>query len=217
MIPRTIHYCWFGGRCKPSLVERCIASWRKFCPDFELREWNERNVNLRELPFAEAAYRHGKWSFVADQVEFRKVLDEGGVYFDTDVELLAPIDDLLEGEGFFACERDDPKLVAPGLGFAAPAGSAPIRAIVERYDRMSFDPACHMSQSSPMVVTDVLADFPEARCLPMRYFNPKGGCAGKVTLTDDTRAIHHYSASWFNWKQRAAYLWLPKVKRWFLR
>lgn len=214
MIPKIIHYCWFGGAPKTPLAEKCIASWRKFCPDWEIREWNESNMDVSRFKFSEDAYRARKWGFVSDPLCFLKINDEGGVYLDTDVELIASIDDLLV-EAFFACETDVPRTIGPGLGFAAEKGNPVLKVIVERYETMTFDPACHMAQSSPVVVTDVLKDFPEVRCLPARYFNPKGNCAGEIRLSPETRGIHHYAASWFNWKQRLAYIWYPKVRKWF--
>ena len=214
MIPKIIHYCWFGGAPKTPLAERCIASWRKFCPDWEIREWNESNMDVGRFKFSEDAYRARKWGFVPDPLRMLKVYEEGGVYLDTDVELIAPIDDLLD-EAFFACETDEPRTIGPGLGFAAEKGNPVLKAIVDRYERIPFDPACHMSQSGPAVTTDVLKAFPEVRCLPARYFNPKGNCAGEIRLSPETRGIHHYAASWFNWKQRLAYIWYPKVRKWF--
>lgn len=212
MIPKIIHFSWFSGERKPPLVERCIASWRKFCPDWEILEWNESNMDVGRFRFSEDAFRARKWGFVPDPLRMLKVYEEGGVYLDTDVELIAPIDDLID-EPFFACESDEPWVVNPGLGFAAEKGSPVLKAIIERYEALDFDPACHMAQSSPVVVTQVLKNFPNCRFLPARYFNPKGGCAGEVKLTPDTRGIHHYAASWFNWKQRLAYIWWPRIKR----
>ena len=216
MIPKTIHYCWYGQQRKTPLVERCIRSWRKFCPGWEICEWNESNLDVNRSRFAADAYRARKWGFVPDPLRMIKIHEAGGVYFDTDVELIAPIDDLLS-EPFFACEHDDPLYVNPGLGFAAEKGDPVIRAIVEKYETLTFDPACHMAQTSPAVVTEVLRRFPSVRRLPARVFNPKGGCAGEIQLSSDTRGIHHFAASWFNWKQRLAYIWYPRVRRLFGR
>ena len=211
MIPRKIHYFWFGGR-KTRLAERCIASWRKFAPGWEICEWNESNCDLERSAFASAALAAGKPGFAPDPLRMLKIVEEGGVYFDTDVELIRPIDDLVDEGPFFACECDSPRRIGPGLGFAAEKGDAACAAIARRYETMTFDPACHMSQTGPEVATDVLRDFPERRCLPAEVFNPKGGCAGTVVITPMTRGIHHYAASWFNWKQKLAYIWWPKIR-----
>ena len=143
MMPKVIHYFWFGGEEKPPLVKKCIASWRKFCPDWEIKEWNETNIDIRRFGFSEDAYRARRWGFVSDPLRFLKVYEEGGVYLDTDVELIAPIDDLLD-EAFFACETDEPRTIGPGLGFAAEKGSPVLKEIIEKYEALTFDPACHM-------------------------------------------------------------------------
>lgn len=213
MMPKVIHYFWFGGEEKPPLVKKCIASWRKFCPDWEIKEWNETNIDIRRFGFSEDAYRARRWGFVSDPLRFLKVYEEGGVYLDTDVELIAPIDDLLD-EAFFACETDEPRTIGPGLGFAAEKGSPVLKEIIGKYEALTFDPACHMVQTCPAIVTEILKRFPNVRCLPTCVFNPKGNCAGEVRLTPETRGIHHYAASWFNWKQRLAYIWYPKVRKW---
>ena len=216
MIPRRIHYFWFGGP-KTKLAERCIASWRRFCPSWDIVEWNESNADIGSSAFASAAFAAKKWGFVPDHLRMMKIRDEGGVYFDTDVELIRPIDDIVESGPFFACECDSPRRVGPGLGFAAEKGDVVCAAIAERYETLAFDPACHLSQSGPAIATEVLERFPERRCLPSAVFNPKGGCAGEVEVAPETRAIHHYAASWFSWKQRLAYIWWPKARKWFRR
>lgn len=216
MIPRRIHYFWFGGP-KTALAEKCIASWRRHCPGWEICEWNESNIDIDRSPFAAAAFSAGKWGFVPDPLRMIKVCEEGGVYFDTDVELIRPINDLVEEGPFFACECDSPRRIGPGLGFAAEKGDPVCAAIARRYETLAFDPACHLSQSGPAIATEVLGDFPGRRCLPACVFNPKGGVAGKTVLSPETRAIHHYAASWFNWKQRLAYIWCPKIRNCAMR
>lgn len=215
-IPKVIHWCWFGEKALPPLARRCLDSWRRFAPDFEVRRWT-----LAELPppppFAATALAAKKWAFASDWARFRVIADHGGVYLDTDVELIRPIDDLIAGGAFFAAETDSPPSVNPGLGFAAEAGHPVIAEIAARYDTLRFDPACHLAQTCPVIVNTVLSAHPEMRVLPQRLFNPKNGVAGQVTLTDDTRAIHHYAASWFNWRQRLAYQVYPKVRSWLFR
>lgn len=215
MIPKKIHWCWFGGETKPALVQKCVASWKRFCRDWEIVEWNlEMLKDAPTPPFFTDALKRRKWAFASDWARFWIILSEGGVYLDADVELIAPIDDLIAEGGFFTCETDSPRVIGPGLGFAAEKGALVLKAILERYEVLAFDSACHLVQSCPAIVTDVLKDFPEVRCLPAAMFNPKGGCAGGIRLSPETRAIHHYNASWFNWKQRLAYIWYPRVMKW---
>ena len=123
MIPKTIHYCWFGGRPKPKSVQRCIASWRKYCPDYVIKEWNEQNFDVNMIPYTRDAYQAGKYAFVSDVARFKVLYEEGGVYFDTDVEVIKPIDELVERGAFMGWEKADALgnvHVAPGLGLAAP-------------------------------------------------------------------------------------------------
>ena len=221
MIAKVIHCCWFSGAAKPALVRRCQESWRRHAVGWTVREWTVAALRRRfgSLPaFAEQALAARKWAFASDWARFAVVAAEGGVYLDMDVELLRPIDALVADGGFFALASDETKWVDPGLGFAAEKGDPACAAIARRYETMAFDPACHLSQTCPEIASEVLMDFPDVRLLPAAAFNPKGTCAGKVRLSEDTYAIHHYAASWFNWKQRLAYLVLPKLKMdWILK
>ena len=101
MIPKKIHYCWFGRNPKPKLAEKCIASWRKYCPDYEIIEWNEDNFDINTNGYTRMCYEEKKYAFLSDYVRLLVVAEHGGVYFDTDVELLRPIDDLRENDAFF--------------------------------------------------------------------------------------------------------------------
>ena len=92
-IPKIIHYCWFGGKPKPKLAEKCLQSWRKFCPDYQIIEWNENNFDVNAAPlYVRQAYEAGRWAFVTDYVRLKAMLDMGGIYMDTDVEVIKPLD-----------------------------------------------------------------------------------------------------------------------------
>lgn len=106
MIHKTIHYCWFGGNPLPELAQKCIASWRKFLPDYEIREWNETNYDVRKIPYTAQAYDAKKYAFVSDYARFDLLYQHGGIYFDTDVEMIRPLDDILERGAFIGVERD---------------------------------------------------------------------------------------------------------------
>lgn len=136
MIPKIIHYCWFGRNPKPELVQRCIASWKKYCPDYEIIEWNESNYDISKSAFMLEAYNCKKWAFVSDYARFDIINEQGGVYFDTDVELTAPIDELLVNDAFFAFETA--RNIASGLGFGATKGHVSIIACLEPYLNRHF-------------------------------------------------------------------------------
>ena len=113
-IPKVIHYCWFGGGQMPAIHQKYIRSWKKYCPDYEIVRWDESNFDIHENCYAEEAYQCGKWAFVSDYARLKIIYDHGGIYLDTDVELLKPLDPLLEYEGFMGFQND--ALVSSGLG-----------------------------------------------------------------------------------------------------
>lgn len=119
MIPKTIHYCWFGRNPKPKLAEKCIASWRKYCPDYEIIEWNEDNFDVNMNGYTRMCYEQKKYAFLSDYARLLVVAEHGGVYFDTDVELVKPIDPLMELPAFYSFETTE--YVATGLGFGSVA------------------------------------------------------------------------------------------------
>ena len=121
MIPKIIHYCWFGYNKKPELIEKCIESWHKFLPDWEFREWNESNYNVNKNEYIKEAYKQKKWAFVSDYARFDILNQYGGVYLDTDVELLKPIsDEILQHEAFTGFQSNN--RVNPGLIYGSIAG-----------------------------------------------------------------------------------------------
>ena len=129
MIPKIIHYCWFGRGEKPELAKNCIASWKKFCQDFEICEWNEDNCDYLAMPFMAEAYAAKKYAFVSDVMRLVVLEQYGGVYFDTDVEVLRDISPLLDDEGFIGFEND--QYVASGLTIAVEAHHPVIQAMIE--------------------------------------------------------------------------------------
>lgn len=206
MIPKTIHYCWFGGKPEPADVKKCIASWKKYAPDYALRRWDETNFDVTAHPFTKAAYEAGCWAFVSDYARLKLVYDHGGIYLDTDVELLKSPDALLRHEAFFATEQKD-KCVATGLGFGGEKGSAAVAAMLAVYDTVTFDPEKREQLACPILNTKALRErgyvfggdvqqLPGAAVYPPRYFDPLAPGDTQNLLCGDTYSIHHYSASW---------------------
>lgn len=104
-IPKVIHYCWFGGNPLPSLAEKCIASWRKYLPDYEIKRWDESNFDVNIIPYTKQAYEAKKYAFVSDYARFWILYNYGGLYFDTDVEVIRSMDDIIAAGPFMGCEN----------------------------------------------------------------------------------------------------------------
>ncbi|MDE6612292.1 MAG: glycosyl transferase, partial [Muribaculaceae bacterium] len=125
MIPKTIHYCWFGRNPLPESALKCIASWRKYFPDYQIIEWNEDNFDVNAIPYTAQAYAAKKYAFVSDYARFKILYDHGGLYFDTDVEVIKPFDDILERGAFMGFELAAPDMAGTtrprGRGGPAPA------------------------------------------------------------------------------------------------
>ena len=117
MIPKTIHYCWFGYGEKPKLAKKCIDSWKRFCPNYEFMEWNENNFDVNMNAYTKMCYEQKKYAFLSDYVRLIVVNEHGGIYFDTDVEVVKSFDDLLGNKGFWGFEKNE--YVASGLGFGS--------------------------------------------------------------------------------------------------
>ena len=117
MIPKIIHYCWFGKKEKSSLAKKCIESWRKYCPDYEIIEWNEENFDLAQYPYIQWCYKNEKWAFLSDFARLLIIGQHGGIYFDTDVELLRNPDELLQYKAFYGFENK--QYINTGEGFGS--------------------------------------------------------------------------------------------------
>lgn len=137
MIPKTIHYCWFGRGELPELAKKCIASWEKHCPDFEIIQWNEDNFDVESKPYTRWCYEQKKYAFLSDYVRLSVIHRHGGVYFDTDVEVLRPLSKLMEYPAFFGFENEE--CINTGCGFGAEAGHPAVAAMLDQYDRLRPD------------------------------------------------------------------------------
>lgn len=212
MIPKTIHYCWFGGRPLPESALKCIESWRKFLPDYEIKEWNESNFDVRAIPYTAEAYDAGKFAFVSDYARFSILYHHGGLYFDTDVELIAPIDDILAAGPFmgFEIDADAPNPgVNPGLGLAAEAGMPIFNEIIDAYAERHFvNPDGRLNQKTIVAYTTEalephglsakpgIQSVAGVNLYPREYFNPLDDNTGRLLKTANTRSIHWYSKTW---------------------
>ena len=196
-----IHYCWVGGAEKSDKIKMCIDSWKRFCPHAEIIEWNESNYNVRKNPYISQAYDQKKWAFVTDYMRFDILHQHGGVYLDTDVELLKDITPLTE-DSFMGFESR--KSVNPGLIMHAKPGDELLTEILSYYDALD---GFTMDETVVTIVTGILEKHGLRRdnsaqtvagyvIYPTEYFNPKGGDYGTEKITENTYSIHHYEASW---------------------
>ena len=214
MIPRVIHYCWFGRNPLPKSAVKCINSWRKFFPDYEIKEWNEDNFDVNSIPYTSEAYQARKYAFVSDYARFWILYHYGGVYFDTDVEVIKPIDDIIEQGPFMGIEvecgfQKSYPMIAPGLGMAVEAGHILYKKMIDYYLDLHFWREGRMLNHETMVprTTRFLVemglqphnDFQQVAGIyiyPIDFFNPLESLTGRLNKTDRTRSIHWYMASW---------------------
>lgn len=221
MIPRVIHYCWFGRGELPRSARRCIASWRKYCPDYEIRRWDEDNFDVNMLPYTAQAYAAGKYAYVSDYARFWVLNKFGGLYFDTDVELIRPIDDIVACGPFMGFETGH--MVAAGLGLGLEAGMPIVQQILDRYAPVQFimpDGTYNNRDTVVPIVTEImLANGMQPQgtkqiiegvsVYPAEFFNPYDSITGRLRKTANTRSIHWYTASWSgrsNFRLKAARL-----------
>ncbi len=138
MIPKVINYCWFGRNLLPELAKKCIASWKKYLPDYEIKEWNEDNYDVRKIPYIAQAYDLKKYAFVSDYARFDILYQFGGVYFDTDVEVIKDLRPVIEKGAFIGIEKGTNPFLAAGLGIASPAASTVYKEILDSYQTEQF-------------------------------------------------------------------------------
>ena len=137
MIEKKINYCWFGGNPKSEIIQKCIESWKKYCPDYEIIEWNESNFDINICEYTKEAYKNKKWAFVSDFARLWIIYNNGGIYLDTDVELFSPLDELLKYDAWFASE--DIRSVNTGMGFGAERNNVLLKNMLDDYYNRIFD------------------------------------------------------------------------------
>lgn len=207
---RKIHYCWFGRNVLPDSAVKCINSWKQFFPGFEIIQWNEDNFDIHACRYIEEAYEKKKWAFVSDYARFKILYEYGGLYFDTDVEVIKDMADIMRKGPFMGCEETS---VNAGLGLYAAPGLGLYAAILEYYEKESF----LLKDGSPNLktvvsrVTEVLEQYGFDKqksyeiqevngiyIYPPEYFCPMNYVTRKLVITDKTRSIHHYDNSWYD-------------------
>lgn len=205
MIPKIIHYCWFGGKPLPKAAEDCIRSWKTYCPDYEIIEWNETNFDIHANLYTKQAYESKKWAFVTDVVRLYALYTYGGVYMDTDVEVIKPLDRFLEHQAFSGFE--DLTNIPTGI-MAAEKGHPLFKKLVEHYDNRPFlidgqpDLTTNVTTITKLLLPEGLVPnntYQEVAGLalyPYDYFCPRDIHTMKLVITENTHTIHHFAGSW---------------------
>jgi hypothetical protein len=207
MIPKTIHYCWFGGNPLPSLAVKCISSWKKYLPDYKIKEWNESNFPIEEFQFAKETLENNKFAFVSDVCRLYALKMDGGVYMDTDVEVLKSLNPFLNKPAFSGFENDD--FVPTGI-MASEKGGQWVTELLSYYDNRSFfrDNGDFDTTTNTFIITQLMKEkgfimnnsFQEKEgyvsFYPNDYFCPKSYKTGNTDLTENSYCIHHFAKSW---------------------
>lgn len=205
LIPKIIHYCWFGGNPLPDFALRCIDSWKKYFPDYEIKEWNETNDNLDACDYIKEAYEKKQWAFVSDYARFDILYQYGGIYFDTDVEVINSFENILSKGAWMGCEAlESQQKIVPGLGL--------YKEILDNYRNAHFIDANGGMDITTVVVrtTEILKkhgfeadnmsiqEIEGITIYPPEYFGPVNCNTGELFITENTRSIHHYAATWMS-------------------
>lgn len=202
MIPRVIHYCWFGGKEKPEIVLSCIETWKRYFPDWEIMEWNESNFDINSYQYVKDAYELKKWAFVSDVVRFHALNKYGGIYLDVDVEFIKPLPDhFLELDCFTGYETLGD--VNPGLIFGVIPNYWLCQRMLEsyRHDRFINEMTVNIRMSKILeeygLVTDgTYQNINGVHIYPAEYFCGYDTDIREPLITDKTICWHHYLGSW---------------------
>lgn len=207
MIPRVIHYCWFGGSALPDELKKCQESWRRFCPGYQIVEWNEENYDVGKYAYTRQAYRHCKWSFVSDMARLDILHAQGGIYLDTDVELIRGLDELLCQPGFVGVEKWG--VINTGGGCGAVPGHPAIRRMLDYRLSFSFerkDGSLNLEssgyyESKPLTdcgfrAENILQTIDDLTVYTSDFFHPYDYMSKETYITENTYGIHHFKGSW---------------------
>ncbi|MFD0682124.1 MULTISPECIES: glycosyltransferase family 32 protein [unclassified Paenibacillus] len=224
-IPKIIHYCWFGRGKKPSQAYKCISSWRKHLPDYQIIEWNEDNFDVNVNLYCKQAYDAGKYAFVTDYVRLHVIYYHGGIYMDTDVEVLKSLDKFLDTSAFSGFESNE--YIPTGIMGCA-KGHPWVGRLLEFYKNHVFYKSNGSMDvtTNTSVITSITKDEynlvignhmqilkDDVHIYPSDYFCPKNWMTGEMQLTYNSHVIHHFAGSWLPQKRRLRI----KITGWIIR
>lgn len=209
-IPKVIHYFWFGKQKLPEIFYKCLESWKKYCPDYEIKLWTEENFDVNMSPYSKQAYEQKKYAFVSDYARFYILYTYGGIYLDIDVEILKNIDDLLQNECFMGFEEREK--VAPGLIIGSTKNNKTIKEILDIYNRFEKFPKkkhdiCvittnYLVKNKELKINNDVQKLDGVTIYPKEYFCACDWITKEVNITENTYCVHHYIASWMNRKEK---------------
>lgn len=213
MIPKKIHYCWFGGNEMPKSAKKCIKSWKKYFPDFEIIEWNESNFNIDYNSYTREAYDNKKYAFLTDVARLLIIYEHGGIYFDVDVEVIETFNDILNNKAFFGLEKKNQ--VATGLGFGAEKSNWIVKLLLDDYNdkhlkkengELDLTPCTVLNtnvfKNAGFILNNEIEIIKDVCVYPADYFNPLENSTGKLYITPNTKSIHWYLKSWVPFNQK---------------
>ena len=206
-IPKKIHYCWLSDEPYPELVRRCMQSWKEKLPDYEFVLWDKSRFDIHSVLWVEQAYNEKKWAFAADYIRLYALYNYGGVYLDSDVEVLKSFDDLLDRPYFFGREHtpdrieDQNSIEAATMG--AEKGFPFLKKVMEFYERRDFvDDDGYMDTTTLPTVLARKMKGEKLDILPMDYFSPKNTRTLELQVAQNTYSIHHFNGSWHSLAQQ---------------
>lgn len=216
MIPKIIHYCWFGGQPLPQSAIECISSWKKYFSDYQIIEWNEQNYDCSKNAYIKEAYEAKKYAFVSDYARFDILYKYGGIYFDTDVEVVENFQNIVDigpfmgQEAYQDIQKGNTLFIAPGLGMGAIPGMEVFNTILQKYNHLHFiQPDGNINTITVCeYITEIMKsngydchsasvqNINGISIYPAEYFCPLNHVTGKLCRTKNTKTIHWYGATW---------------------
>lgn len=218
---KYIHYCWFGGNKMPKKFKKYLKSWKKFLPEYEIMVWNEENFDVNITKFSKEAYKHRKWAFVSDVARIYALSKYGGIYFDTDIEIIKNIDHVLKNEMWFGRESDD--FLATAMIGVKNKNNKHITNIFNIYKKLEFNSENIFENTNPKIITKYFEKYglkkgnkkqvlkEDVHIYPREHFNPKSYDGLDNRFSNDTCIVHHFDATWTPIDERIA-IWFVRKK-----